>query len=70
MVASDPDRGLNGVIDYSIESPSTMLADAPFDIDKATGQITVKSKVNREALDKDYIQVRYVDSVHFAQCNL
>ncbi|CAG5122582.1 unnamed protein product, partial [Candidula unifasciata] len=57
VVATDPDRGLNGAIDYSIESPSTALADAPFDIDRTTGQITVKSKVNRETLDKDFIQV-------------
>ncbi|XP_055891438.1 neural-cadherin-like [Biomphalaria glabrata] len=55
--AEDKDRGLNGKVTYTIESPSPTMADAPFNIDSVTGQITVKSKVNLEALDKDYIQV-------------
>ncbi|XP_059140331.1 neural-cadherin-like isoform X2 [Physella acuta] len=67
--AVDKDRGLNGIVTYSIESPSPSLADAPFKIDPSTGQISVKSKVNREALDKDYIQVtvKGADNAHSPQ---
>ncbi|GFN86028.1 neural-cadherin [Plakobranchus ocellatus] len=53
--ATDPDRGLNAEVNYFIESPSG--ADAPFDIDIRTGLITVKNKVDRESLAKDFIQV-------------
>ncbi|GFR69872.1 neural-cadherin [Elysia marginata] len=54
--ADDPDRGLNAEVNYFIESPSG--ADAPFAIDVDTGVITVKNKVDREALDgKSFIQV-------------
>ncbi|CAL1540107.1 unnamed protein product [Lymnaea stagnalis] len=55
--AEDRDRGPNGNVTYTIESPSPLMADAPFIIDSVTGQITVKSKVDLEVLDKDYIQV-------------
>ena len=47
---------MNAVVNYFIESPSG--ADAPFAIDINTGQITVKNKVDREALGgKSFIQV-------------
>ncbi|KAH9502666.1 hypothetical protein Btru_074062 [Bulinus truncatus] len=55
--AEDKDRGLNGIVTYTIESPSPAMADAPFTINSTSGEIFVKSKVNLEALDKDYIQV-------------
>ena len=52
----DPGRGLNAEINYFIESP--IGADAPFEIDVNTGEITVKNKVDREALGpRSFIQV-------------
>ena len=60
MRADDNDRGKNGQVKYSIEAPSPSLSQAPFEIkDSTKGEIFIKTQIDREAYDKDFIQVKH-----------
>ncbi|XP_020781043.1 protocadherin alpha-3-like [Boleophthalmus pectinirostris] len=59
--ASDADSGANGEIEYSIKSKFRGLSSEPFDLDSATGRLSVKSKLDFEEKQLYEIKVAAAD---------
>ena len=58
MKAEDNDRGINGNVTYSIETPNPTKAQAPFEIlDPSSGVVVVKTQIDREDYPRNFIQV-------------
>ncbi|XP_047441803.1 protocadherin alpha-7-like [Mugil cephalus] len=71
--ASDADEGMNGEVEYSLRSKLRGLSSEPFDLNSATGKLTVKGRLDYEEKQVYEIKVLAADKGAVSlstQCNV
>ncbi|XP_077388974.1 protocadherin alpha-8-like [Festucalex cinctus] len=71
--ASDSDEGLNGEIEYSLRSKLRGLSSMPFDVNKKSGELTVKGELDFEEKQVYELKIVAVDKGAVSlstQCNV